>query len=190
MLVRWTGLQISFAGPCVATRLGAVVLGCGSCRAVYDEPTCPSDCFCSPSGVVNCAGYTIIDIPGGMPVHTYRLEINGTNIHLHTIHPAAFNVAPQLKSLMLYNNELEGLEPGMFDTLVELEELKIHQNRISSLPPKVFWCLKNLKNLTLSSNQLQTIPGDSFTSNTALRAVSLSLNPWDYQMCFFPEWHH
>ncbi|XP_034085587.1 amphoterin-induced protein 1-like [Gymnodraco acuticeps] len=103
---------------------------------------CPGSCLCNFKGAVKCVGDAITDIPHNLPVHTYLLQLNGTQMniinersladqdllsrfsltysHLHAIHPNAFHVAPQLKSVKLSSNDLSTISARVFSPLATL----------------------------------------------------------------------
>ncbi|XP_072245559.1 uncharacterized protein [Leuresthes tenuis] len=161
------------------------------------EVSCPSSCICS-SGIVKCAGYTIKDIPQHLPLHTYTLLLNNTTMniinersladrdlllrfmlthsHLHTIHPLAFHVAPQLKSIMLSFNDLSTLPARVFSPLSTLEEIYLEGNQLETLAPDMFEGLVGLLVLDLTRNKLTNPASDIFDGLTNLTILNLGRN--------------
>ncbi|GLD50085.1 uncharacterized protein AKAME5_002778500, partial [Lates japonicus] len=159
---------------------------------------CPNSCQCSPEGAVMCGGYTITDIPEQLPVHTYLLLLSRTNMniinahslanrdlllrfsltqsHLHTIHPQAFHVAPQLKSVQLSNNDLSTLPARVFSPLTTLEELHLNGNQLETIASEMFDGLVGLLVLDLSRNKLTSPPSNVFDGLINLNFLNLGRN--------------
>ncbi|XP_076582736.1 uncharacterized protein LOC143318370 [Chaetodon auriga] len=159
---------------------------------------CPSSCLCNFKGAVKCDGFAIRDIPRQLPTHTYTLLLNGTNMnvineqsladqdlllrfslthsHLHTIHPRAFHVAPQLKSVKLSSNDLSTLPALVFSPLITLEQLYLDENQLETLAPDMFEGLVGLLDLDLSRNKLGNPAPDVFDGLTSLRFLNLGRN--------------
>lgn len=161
------------------------------------DVVCPSSCYCN-SGAVDCGGYHITDIPKPMPVKTVLLRINDTNMnvinersladldlvlrfslthsHLHTIHPKAFHVAPQLLSLKLSSNNLSVLPTRIFSPLVLLDQLFLDGNQLESITRSMFEGLANLEQIDLNSNKLCNLSLDVFNGFTKLTTLNLGKN--------------
>uniref|UniRef100_A0A7N6BG86 LRRCT domain-containing protein n=1 Tax=Anabas testudineus TaxID=64144 RepID=A0A7N6BG86_ANATE len=159
---------------------------------------CPSSCRCNSDGAVKCVGFTITDIPKHLPLHTYLLQLNGTNMniindqslanktlllrfslshsHLHTIHPQAFQVAPQLKSLKLSSNDLSTLPARVLSPLTSLEQLHLDGNQLETIKPDMFEGLDGLLELDLSRNKLTSLASDVFDGLTNLTFLNLGRN--------------
>ncbi|XP_068175354.1 slit homolog 1 protein [Antennarius striatus] len=159
---------------------------------------CPSSCQCHSQGAVRCIGYTITDIPKELPVHTYLLQLNDTRMniineqsladkvlllrfslthsHLRTIHPSAFRVAPQLKSVKLSSNDLSTLIAWVFSPLTLLEQLHLDGNQLEDISPNMFKGLVELLDLDLSQNKLGNLSSDVFQGLTKLRLLNLGRN--------------
>lgn len=162
------------------------------------EGSCPLACQCSPSGNVKCSGYTITDTPERLPVHTYTLMLNGTSMrainersladqdlllrfsltysHLHTIHPQAFHVAPQLRSIKLSSNDLSHLPAHVFSPLTSLEEIYLDSNQLETLSADMFVGLDKLMVLDLTRNRLTNLTSDIFDQLTNLTTLNLGRN--------------
>lgn len=159
--------------------------------------SCPSSCRCSPQGAAMCTGSTIADIPP-LPLHTYLLQLSVTNMnvlnerslanldlllrfsliksHLHTVHPQAFLVAPQLKSVKLSSNDLSTLPPRVFSPLAALEQLHLDGNQFENIHPDMFEGLGGLQDLDLSRNKLRSLDSDIFEGLTNLTFLNLGRN--------------
>ncbi|XP_040895471.1 platelet glycoprotein V [Toxotes jaculatrix] len=160
--------------------------------------SCPSSCMCFSTGAVKCVGYTITDIPDQLPAHTYLLLLNDTNMnvineqslankrfllrfsltysHLHTIHPQAFHVAPQLKSVKLSSNNLSTLPAQVFSPLTTLQQLHLDGNQLEIIAADMFDGLVGLQDLDLSRNKLADLASDVFDGLTNLTFLNLGRN--------------
>ncbi|KAM8874731.1 uncharacterized protein AB9W97_015925 [Spinachia spinachia] len=159
---------------------------------------CPASCLCRSDGAVQCGGSTVADIPDLLPVNTNLLELKETNItvireqsletkrlllrfsltssHLHTIHPGAFHVAPQLRSVKLSSNNLSTLPAGVFRSLISLEQLHVDFNQLETIAPDTFKGLGGLLELDLSSNRLSSLASGLFDGLTNLTILNLCKN--------------
>ncbi|KAG7261634.1 hypothetical protein CRUP_038356 [Coryphaenoides rupestris] len=188
----------------------------------HSAHSCPVGCLCHPNGAVSCTGLNLMDVPKPMPSLTYLLQLNDTNINvlntqslrnltlvlrfsltyspLDTIHPLAFHVAPQLKSVQLSNNKLSTLPAKVFSPLASLEQLylganqletisvetlagltqllklDLNRNRIWRLDAGVFDQLSNLTFLNLGGNSIRELPPTIFHSLSRLRQLMLYTN--------------
>nr|XP_046248696.1 platelet glycoprotein V [Scatophagus argus] len=160
--------------------------------------SCPSSCLCNFKGAVKCVGATITDIPKQLPGHTYMLQLDGTNMtvineqslankdlllrfsltrsHLHSIHPRAFHIAPQLKSVKLSSNDLSSLPPGVFSSLTTLEQLHLDGNQLETIAPDMLEGLVGLRDLDLSKNKLQNLSSTVFDGLSKLHFLNLGRN--------------
>ena len=158
---------------------------------------CPSSCICK-GGAVHCVGYALTDIPKHLPLHTYLLLLDRTNMHvvkeqslanldlmlrfsltqshLRTIHPRAFHVAQQLKSVKLSYNDLSTLPARVFTPLTTLEQLHLNGNQFETLSPDMLEGLVELLDLDLSRNKLGNLPSDIFDGLTKLNFLNLGRN--------------
>lgn len=166
---------------------------------VSSEEICPNSCRCLfSSGAVSCVGYTITDIPVGLPVLTNLLQMIKTRMHvineqslanldkllrfglmhshLHSIHPKAFQVAPQLKSVKLSFNDLSTIPAGVFLPLSTLEQLHLDGNRLTNIAPDMLEGLVGLLDLDLKSNKLSDLPSHLFDGLTNLTYLNLGRN--------------
>ncbi|KAI3368737.1 hypothetical protein L3Q82_025723, partial [Scortum barcoo] len=159
---------------------------------------CPASCMCDFQGAVKCFGSAITALPKQLPLHTYLLQLNATNMnvihetsladqrlllrfslthsHLHTIHPRAFHVAPQFKSVMLSSNDLLTLPARVFSPLTTLEQLHIDENHLETVDADMFEGLIELKDLDLSRNKLNNLAADVFDGLTNLLSLNLGRN--------------
>ncbi|KAM9848899.1 uncharacterized protein ACBR49_008185 [Aulostomus maculatus] len=162
-----------------------------------DSIPCPSSCLCSKRGGVICTG-DIRDIPKPMPINTFMLMLNITNMnvineyslanmtlmlrfsltrsHLHTIHPKAFYAAPQLFSIKLSFNNLSVIPPRVFSPLTDLEQLHLDRNQLETLTADMFEGLSKLRDLNLSFNKLTSAASVVFSELTNLNALNLGMN--------------
>lgn len=90
-----------------------------------------------------------------------------------------FCCLPMLEKLSLKSNDLHYLHPQLFSGLTTLGMLLLNDNKLQSLPENIFQDLRGVTSVDLKNNHLKTIPGDIFLSNTVLKALKLSGNPWD-----------
>lgn len=161
------------------------------------NPVCATGCKCNSKGAVLCVG-DITDIPQQLPTHTYLLQLFQTKMqvinerslanhnlvlrfsltysHLHTIHPMAFHVAPQLMSVKLSSNDLSVLPARVFSPLAILEQLHLDGNQLETLAPDMLEGLVMLLDLDLSRNKLDNLPADVFDGLTKLTFLNLGRN--------------
>ncbi|KAF7202336.1 platelet glycoprotein V [Nothobranchius furzeri] len=166
--------------------------------AADSSVSCPANCQCSSEGYANCTGVSITDIPPKLPLHTYTLNLFRTNMsvlserslaeqvflvrfsltngHLHTIHPRAFNVAPQLKTVKLSSNVLSSLPDGVFSPLTSLEEIYLDGNQLTMIAPDTFKGLRSLLILDLNNNKLSNLSFNIFDGLTNLSFLNLGRN--------------
>lgn len=160
--------------------------------------SCPSGCTCQREGKVLCMGDIITDIPWNIPMQTYTLLLSDTNMtiinekslenwnlllrfsltssHLHIIHPRAFQVAPQLRSLKLSMNDLSTLPAQVFSPLTTLQQLFLDKNQLETIAPDMFKGLVKLTWLDLSHNKLTSPASDVFNDLTSLLVLNLGRN--------------
>uniref|UniRef100_A0A8C6WSY9 Si:ch211-117l17.7 n=1 Tax=Neogobius melanostomus TaxID=47308 RepID=A0A8C6WSY9_9GOBI len=165
---------------------------------VSAEELCPSGCSCFSTGFVKCTGHTITDIPVGLPVSTNLLLMSQTKMnvineqslanldkllrfslshsHLHSIHPKAFQIAPQLKSVKLSFNDLYTIPAGVFLPLSTLEQLHIDGNKLANMSPDMLAGLIGLWDLDLKKNKLSNLPSNIFDGLTNLTCLNLGRN--------------
>uniref|UniRef100_A0A7N9AUM4 LRRCT domain-containing protein n=1 Tax=Mastacembelus armatus TaxID=205130 RepID=A0A7N9AUM4_9TELE len=167
---------------------------------------CPSSCRCDSTGAVMCVGHSITDIPKQLPLYMYTLRLNDTNMnvinenslanqhlllrfslsysHLHTIHPRAFQVVPQLKSVKLSSNDLSTIPAQVFSPLTDLEQLHLDGNQLETIAPDMLEGLIVLLDLNLSHNKLTSLesdlPSDLFCCLPNLQKLSLRSNDLHY----------
>uniref|UniRef100_A0A3P9AZF0 Platelet glycoprotein V-like n=1 Tax=Maylandia zebra TaxID=106582 RepID=A0A3P9AZF0_9CICH len=91
--------------------------------------------------------------------------------HLHTVHPQAFFIAPQLKSVKLSSNDLSTLPP---------RDLDLSRNKLRSLDPDLFEGLTNLTFLNLGRNFIKKLPPTIFHSLTKLQQLILYYNELEF----------
>ena len=71
---------------------------------------------------------------------------------LKRINSNAFKGLVKLKTLSLYDNEIEEIEVGAFDDLSNLTELSLYRNKLKRIDRKCFEPLKSIKYIGLSKN--------------------------------------
>ena len=140
--------------------------------------------FCEKSNIAN----TIL-----------KLDLDNNSINEHDF-DKVFVAFPNLKSLLLFNNNLSVLngnrfkEPnklslldlgsnqiykisvGFFTSFERLEELKLEKNKLIHLPYGVFHGLKSLRKIDLSSNVLPIFKIDWFDKRTPLTSIHMGNN--------------
>ena len=83
---------------------------------------------------------------------------------------------PLLKSLLLFNNDINGALPSDLGSLTSLRRLRLDSNRLSGTIPPAFVTDK-LQSLRLDHNRLRgTVPMDFATNSTQLRTLTLHAN--------------
>lgn len=90
-----------------------------------------------------------------------------------------FCCLPFLDKLSLKSNQLVRLHPQLFSRLPRLRLLYLNDNKLQGLPGDIFRALTQVSTIDLENNQLTTLPGESFLTNSALKFLNLSGNPWD-----------
>uniref|UniRef100_A0A673CH67 Uncharacterized protein n=1 Tax=Sphaeramia orbicularis TaxID=375764 RepID=A0A673CH67_9TELE len=160
---------------------------------------CPGSCHCLHLGAVKCSGFSITDVPEHMPTFMFLLQLNGTkmevmneqslanlnnllrfsltNSHLHTVHPHAFHVATQLKSLKLSSNDLSTIPARVFNIgMTNLTFLNLGRNCIKKLPTSIFHPLTHLQHLLLYNNELETLEPGMFDGLVNLKELKIHHN--------------
>ncbi|XP_038128078.1 platelet glycoprotein V [Cyprinodon tularosa] len=159
---------------------------------------CPDLCQCRTLSYISCSGRSATDMLQQLGVHTYTLLLDKanmnditeksladktlllrfglTNSHLHTIHPLAFHVSPQLKSLKFTGNNLTTLPARVFSPLSVVEEIYLDSNQLEVIGPEMFEGLNGLIILDLSSNRIRNLPPDMFDGLTSLIILNLGRN--------------
>lgn len=158
---------------------------------------CPRGCFCIANDV-RCDGPYITEVPKHLPVNTSLLILHQTSMrvihewslanrsvlqrfsltfsHLHTVHPRAFQVVPQLTSVGLSFNDLSTLPAQVFSPLTNLEQLFLNGNRLRVIDRDMFEGLVGLLQLDLSQNNLDNLAEDVFDGLTNLTFLNLGRN--------------
>lgn len=90
-----------------------------------------------------------------------------------------FCCLPILDELSLKYNNLVQLHPQLFSRLPKLKLLYLNDNKLQGLPENTFQALEHVSTIDLKNNHLTTLPGEIFLTNSALKSLSLSGNPWD-----------
>ncbi|KAM9385810.1 uncharacterized protein KZ484_007373 [Pholidichthys leucotaenia] len=107
-----------------------------------------------------------------------RLNISSNN-KLRELPSDIFCCLPNLEKLSLESNDLQYLHPQLFSKLTNLTILVLNNNKLESLPENIFRGLEGLLTIGLVNNKLKTVPGDVFQSNSFLKSLTLSGNPWE-----------
>lgn len=167
---------------------------------------------------IDCSNLGLTEIPAGINSWVHNLALQGNDIeelgesvtlgsvqldgleHLNLANnPIAnvtsgfFDVAPNLKSLMLHHTEITTLPSDIFDSLTQLKWLWLHNNALTSVSVNTFKQLVSLYELYLYGNEIDTIPDGTFSSQKAIRHIHLQGNslgesvPSCCQMCGLPD---
>lgn len=159
---------------------------------------CPRGCACPSFGFIACIGRDAMDVLQQLTIDTYTLLLKQANMNviseeflenmtlllrfglvnssLNAIHPLAFHVAPQLKSIKLTDNNLSTLPAQVFSPLSEVEEIYLDGNQLEIIGPDMFEGLEGLLVLHLSRNKIKHLPSDMFDGLTNLIILNLGRN--------------
>jgi hypothetical protein len=169
---------------------------------------------------IDCSYAGLTEIPDGINTWTYSLSLQGNDIEdlgltttlgsatlsgleilnlannpILNLTTGFFDVAPNLKALMLHHTELQTLPDNIFDTLTGLEYLWLHNNALTTVPANAFKYLDNLWELYLQGNALSTIPDTLFSAQKNIRHIYLhdqenmdETLPTCCQMCGLPNY--
>lgn len=159
---------------------------------------CPDSCQCNSNSAVVCVGSNITDVPTQIPSVMSLLQIYNSRVTvinerslagldlmlrfslthslLHTIHPEAFRLTPQLKSVKLSINRLSSLPPRVFSPLTQLTQLQLDRNQLETIAPEMFRGLSNLLEIDLSWNSLRGLSVGLFDGLAKLQVLNLGRN--------------
>ena len=87
-----------------------------------------------------------------------------------------FEGLTQLRTLVLYSNDIESLPGNVFEGLTKLETMALQGNNLANLPDGIFDDLTNLETLLLYHNDLTSIPEGIFDNLTNLQRLELWAN--------------
>lgn len=88
----------------------------------------------------------------------------------------SFDGLEKLRNLYLINNHIEAIEHGAFYGLENLMKLWMTNNRFTALEPTTFGSLLNLKKLIITHSSISRIDGQLFRNNTQLQEIILNDN--------------
>jgi len=91
------------------------------------------------------------------------------------ISAGSFNL-PNMKTLILSNNNLRAIEQETFLGMENLRTLSLLNNRLTQIPSHAFKLVQQLRQLDLSMNQLNSIEVNSLTQLQHLRLLQLNDN--------------
>ena len=112
------------------------------------------------------------DFDGLTELRTLLLWYN----QIEELPPGIFDQLTALKSLELWNNRLGELPPGIFDQLTALEQLRLSSMGLAELPPGIFDQLTALEKLNLWDNRIEELPPGVFDELIALKSLNLGYN--------------
>ncbi|XP_078700271.1 uncharacterized protein LOC144927008 [Branchiostoma floridae x Branchiostoma belcheri] len=139
---------------------------------------CPSGCLCviAAGGVptVHCDRPTLEHIPQGIPNNTMTFQMKGTQ--LVSVRQGDLSGLPLLRTLYLYDNQVQTIQVGAFDNNPDLEVLAVYNNKISEVSPGVFRGLNILRELDMRANKITSIPAGVFNGLPSLWVVRLYEN--------------
>lgn len=87
-----------------------------------------------------------------------------------------FQNMTKLQGIFLHQNLLEDLHEDLFKDNVNLEEINLSSNRILNCPANLFKNLEKLKQVRMSRNQIEEIPEDLFSNNLNLEIIEFRNN--------------
>ncbi|XP_078700288.1 uncharacterized protein LOC144927061 [Branchiostoma floridae x Branchiostoma belcheri] len=155
--------------PLAATMLLFGVIGL---LTLIPAHACPSVCQCFayvPS--VHCNRPTLEHIPQGIPNTTTTLQMKGTR--LVSVRQGDLSGLPLLRTLYLYDNQVQTIQVGAFDNNPNIQSLGVSNNDISEVSPGVFRGLNSLRELDMRANKITSIPAGVFNGLPSLRVVRL-----------------
>ncbi|XP_052081436.1 slit homolog 2 protein-like [Mytilus californianus] len=159
--------------------------------------TCPAECTSCDSGIANCLGTGIRDIPRNFPNTVTTMDLSSNQLtelssssfqeltSLQTLRMSgngisevldrSFKSLPSLMSIDLSNNPIVFIQDKAFDGLAHLRLLSITSTRISRIGRSLNG-LDSLHTINMVSNQIESLEDENFELSTNLRMIDLSQN--------------
>ncbi|XP_035660696.1 leucine-rich repeat-containing protein 4C-like isoform X4 [Branchiostoma floridae] len=133
---------------------------------------CPSVCVCfSDVPSVHCNHPTLEHIPQGIPNTTTTLQMKGTR--LVSVRRGDLAGLPLLRTLYLFDNQVQRIEVGAFDNNPDIQSFAIGTNSISEVLPGIFRGMNSLREIDMRGNKITSIPAGVFNGLPRLRVVRL-----------------
>jgi Leucine-rich repeat (LRR) protein len=120
-------------------------------------------------------GYTDIALGTFNDLPNLRILLLQNN-DIKKLLPCIFDNLSRLQILSLNNNQIQELQPGTFNNLPYLTTLDLNNNYISRLYPNTFSILPNLDMLYLDNNQIKELQSDIFANLPYLDHLYLNNN--------------
>ncbi|KAI9140170.1 hypothetical protein BKA69DRAFT_1081443 [Paraphysoderma sedebokerense] len=117
----------------------------------------------------------IRDFPKGMFGHLKTLKKLDCRSNLIEEVTNDLGQCLELRSLLLFKNEITQLNVNVFSSLKNLVVLDLSYNKLHSVPAGIFSSFKKLVNLSLAGNKLSALPSDA-TCLASLQNLDLSDN--------------
>ncbi|XP_066273609.1 insulin-like growth factor-binding protein complex acid labile subunit isoform X3 [Branchiostoma lanceolatum] len=151
-----------------------LLFGVVSMLTLMSAHACPSGCVCLRVGnipSVHCTQPTLERIPQGIPNTTITFMMTGTR--LASVRQGDLAGLPLLRTLYLFDNQIQTIEVGSFDNNPDIQDLSIYNNKISEVLLGVFRGLNSLRELDMRHNKITAIPAGVFNGLPRLRVVRL-----------------
>ncbi|CAG9798432.1 unnamed protein product [Chironomus riparius] len=98
------------------------------------------------------------------------------NNKITDINEMSFIYNLDMRTLLLYSNQLSTLPESVFGKLKKLTTLKLNNNKLTQLPQNIFNETKALKDLNLDDNLIESLPSNIFKSLNNLQVLRMSNN--------------
>ncbi|KAM8945702.1 leucine-rich repeat and fibronectin type III domain-containing protein 1-like protein [Pelodytes ibericus] len=187
-------LQLPITGTYNTTKLSLTrCLGLAISRAMFQNLKSLEELKVKSTPVTYIDANTFVDFS-----KLKRLFLNGLNLTMNNIHPAAFNDLP-IEELDLNNNSLMLVHSQMFIGLKNLRTLDLSRNKISVIHNQAFEGLQHITMLNLDYNNLRSVSpywfkpfsnysslhisveGNNITKECIFRGMELAENKWFIQ---------
>ncbi|XP_027003638.2 toll-like receptor 21 [Tachysurus fulvidraco] len=123
---------------------------------------------------INRQAQRVADFVGDIPQSATNISIS--DCKLDSILNDSFSNQPQLRVLLLNNNQIKRIDKDAFGNLQYLHTLNLSSNYIVYLDSPIFQNLQNLSTLLLANNRLTNISSELFSSLSKLEILDLQKN--------------
>lgn len=110
------------------------------------------------------------------PIADEKNELIFDNCTLFTLPLGLFVQFPHIRTVYVWNVQLQLVKPEIFQNAKELSMLDLSRNRIEHLVARTFSLAPNLKHLVLTMNRIRTIDVNTFSELMNLTVLKLNEN--------------